>query len=502
MAAKTRSKGAAGTGDDPPPPTPRAKSARRTTPSPETLAGLGQDRLIGLVLDETARNPAFKKLVSAALAALQGPEAVAAIVDRRLAALEGGRSYIDWQKRRAFNADLDATISVILNELRPLDRPAALDRLVRFLDGADAVLNRVDDSSGATQGLYERASEAVLDIAAALPPVEAEHLAKVLMTRFVVDPIGPFGLLFRDLITRLPDAALDAIEAGLAEVASWQGSRKGPEWERNLHRIQLLRARQDIADRRRDVDAYMSLETAILPERPDVAAVAERLLAADRPKEALDWIRRPLKGGPRLVTRADLIAGSVDPQGPERARRTLEIRILDALSRAQEAQAARWRLFEAHLDGAMLRDYLAKLPDFEDEEALQRAFAHAEAVANPHRALAFLVAWPDLDRAASLVLGRLGDWRGDHYTLLAPAADALAEGHPLAATYLYRRLLDDILAQGRSAAYSHGARYLLELDALADRLEPGAVDPDPDKYRAGLRKAHGRKSAFWSFIDV
>ena len=42
----------------------------------------------------------FKKLVSAALASLQGPDAVAAIVDRRLTALEGAQSYIDWQKRR------------------------------------------------------------------------------------------------------------------------------------------------------------------------------------------------------------------------------------------------------------------------------------------------------------------------------------------------------------------------------------------------------------------
>ncbi|PJI37122.1 hypothetical protein CTI14_67870, partial [Methylobacterium radiotolerans] len=49
---------------------------------------------IALILGETGRNPAFKKLVSAALASLQGPEAVAAIVDRRLTALEGAQGYI------------------------------------------------------------------------------------------------------------------------------------------------------------------------------------------------------------------------------------------------------------------------------------------------------------------------------------------------------------------------------------------------------------------------
>ena len=53
----------------------------------------------------------------------------------------------------------------------------------------------------------------------------------------------------------------------------------------------------------------------------------------------------------------------------------------------------------------MLRTFLAKLPDFDDEEALPRALDHAEAFPQPHRALAFLTAWPDLHRAARLVTG-------------------------------------------------------------------------------------------------
>ena len=105
---------------------------RKTTPSPETLAPLGLDRLIGLVLDETARNPAFKKLVTAAIAGLQGPDAVAALIDRRLTALERAHGYIDWQKRRSFAADLDATISTIVSELAPLDVDAALNRCDPF----------------------------------------------------------------------------------------------------------------------------------------------------------------------------------------------------------------------------------------------------------------------------------------------------------------------------------------------------------------------------------
>jgi hypothetical protein len=479
------------------------KGARRTTPSAETLAALGPDRLIGLILGETARNPTFKKLVSAALAALQGPDAVAAIVDRRLSALEGAQGYIDWQKRRAFAADLNATVTVILDELRPLDAGAALDRLRRFLDGADAVLNRVDDSTGAVQGVFERASDAFVSIASGAPPEEASRIAASLVTTFAGDPFGPLGAVLADLVPTLPDDALAATDRRLAEaeaaLAGGGDPRSAATQRRAAARVQILRLRQAVADRRGDPDAFLALETALLPGRENRTEIARRLLAAGRPAEALDWIRRPQEPGPRVVTRADLIAG-YDVQIHERGRQALEIDILEATGRGGEAQALRWARFARELDAPMLRTYLAKLPDFEDEDALQRALDHAQAFPQPHRALAFLAAWPDLRRAARLVTEKPETWQGDQYAILAPVAEALAQDHPVAATILYRRLLDGILDGGRSAAYGHGARYLSELDGLADRLEPGAVDPAPDTYREGLRRAHGRKHAFWGLV--
>ena len=481
----------------------RPKGARRTTPSPETLAALGPDRLIGLILGETARNPTFKKLVTAALAALQGPDAVAAMVDRRLTALEAAQGYIDWQKRRAFAADLDATVTVILNELRPLDAGAALERLRRFLQGADAVLNRVDDSTGAVQGVYQRASDAFVDIANVLPPIEAARVAVGLVDPFTADPFGPLGILLGDMVPTLgPDALLE-IDTALAETAAAMANAGAPRSDTAYRRVsargQILRLRQVIADRNNDADAFIALEHEISSGREDTRAIAQRLLAAGRATEALDWIRRAEEPGLRIVTRADLIAG-FDSRASERERQTLEIEILDALGRGVEAQALRWMLFERGLDAPMLRAYLAKLPDFEDEEALQKALTHAESFPNPHWALAFLVGWPDLTRAARLVIEKRTIWKGENYAVVAPAAGALAPDYPLAATILYRRLLDGILEAGRSAAYPHGARYLSELDDLADRLEPAAIDPPPEAYREGLRRDHGRKHAFWGAL--
>lgn len=483
---------------------PRSKGTRRTTPSRETLADLGADRLIALVLGETAHNPAFKKLVSAALAGLQGPDAVAAIVDRRLAALEGAKGYIDWQKRRAFTADLDATVTVILNELRPLDAAAALARLRRFLDGAADVLGRIDDGNGATQAAYERAGDALVEIVSGLSHDAAGAVAASLLPSFIADPYAPVGAILHDLVATLPEGALAILDGDVAKAVAAMPKATDPgtgsAYRFDAVRARILRLRQALADRRGDTEAFIAIEREIVPKRPDRAAIARRLLASGRAAEALDWIRRSEEPGIRVVTRADLIAG-FDPRAPERERQALEIEILDALDRKSEAQDRRWARFESDLDVPMLRAFLAKLPDFEDEEALVRALDHAEAFPDPHRALDCLVRWPDLARAARLVRTRADAWRGEHYALLAPAAEALAADRPLAATILYRRLLDEILRTGRSAAYAHAARYLRELDEIAVRLDPGAITPDPVAYREALRREHGRKHGFWKLFE-
>ena len=67
----------------------------------------------------------------------------------------------------------------------------------------------------------------------------------------------------------------------------------------------------------------------------------------------------------------------------------LEIRILAACKDVDAAQRLRWATVEASLDVDLLRAYVAALTDFEDEKALDRAFAHVAAHPQRYRSLAF-----------------------------------------------------------------------------------------------------------------
>ena len=57
-------------------------------------------------------------------------------------------------------------------------------------------------------------------------------------------------------------------------------------------------------------------------------------------------------------------------------------------------------------------------------KAEKRALDYAEGYKSVLQALSFLVSWPALDGAASVVIGRAVELNGDYFEILIPAADA------------------------------------------------------------------------------
>ena len=193
--------------------------------------------------------------------------------------------------------------------------------------------------------------------------------------------------------------------------------------------------------------------------------------------------------------------GAATAAGIGRTSEDARIDVLEALGRADDAQAARWGCFERSLSSTHLRAYLKRLADFDDLQAEEKALDHAQRSRNSLRALSFLVSWPAVDRAANLVLQRSEELDGNHYEILTPAAEALAGKHPLAAMLVLRAMVDFSLRNNRSGRYRHAARHLLECSSLASAIEDfGRFEPH-DAYEARLRREHGRKSSFWNLID-
>ncbi len=338
----------------------------------------------------------------------------------------------------------------------------------------------------------------------AMPEADRADLPDQIMAALADEDHGYLPGVVEAVASNLPSGVLVAWDASLEALQTSFAARppQPNDWARKANASKLIACRQALADARGDLDGFVALELLKHPNLQNSFDLAERLLTAGRATEALDWVRRVGNRKIGYMTLAD-VADGLAVRDPMTCRRvSLEARIVEALGDRAAAQELRWSSFVETLDVAMLREHIAHLSDFEEFDVLDRAFDHVSNASAAHRALTFFIAWPNLDRAARLVVERRSIWEGRNYDVLAPAAEMLESTSPAAATILYRALLNDILSRAKSVAYGHGARYLARLNELATASDAASISEMENHatFRAGLAKAHGRKTGFWAQV--
>lgn len=470
-----------------------------TTLNARNLAALGAGRLAELLLDVTAGDAAARRRLRIELTSRAGGD-VASEIRKRLVAIAKSRSFVDWRKVKELARDLDAQREAIAAHVAATSPGEAFDLLWRMLAVAPSIYERCDDSNGEIGSVIESARDDLGAIAAkAGQPVGAladrvfaavcgnDHGQFDGLIGLTAQALGPDGLnrlkaQFEELAANAPVAAASGERRVIG--LSMRGPIYQDDYERGRHRRLVRSALTEIADALGDVDGFASRYSDEERANPAIAAaIAERMLAADRTGEALAALDRAVDGFRR------------GGHWPDWQR--VRIAVLDALGRSGDAQDERWQVFERGLDPEYLRAHLKRLPDFDDIEAEERALSFASRFASFDQALAFLIDWPALDRAAGLIMARTGELDGDHYWLLTPATDALEQRHPLAATLVLRAMIDCSLDAAKSKRYGHAARHLQTCEHLARRINDFAGHPNHADYVADLRRRHARKSGFW-----
>ncbi len=470
-----------------------------TTLNAKNLAALGAERLAELLLDVTAGDAAGKRRLRIELASRSGGD-VAGAIRKRLVSIARSRSFVDWRKAKELARDLEAQREAIAAHVAATSPGEAFNLLWRMLEMAPSIYERCDDSNGAIVSVIASARDDLGAIAAeAGQPVGA--LADRVFQAVCANDYGQFDDLISLTAQALGPDGLNRLKAQFEESAAnaLTGapdgehrvialSTRGPiyqdDYERGRHGRLTRSALAEIADALGDVDGFAGRYSDEERANPAIAAaIAERMLAADRAGEALAALDGAVDGF------------RLGGHWPDWQR--VRIEVLEALGRFDHAQGERWQAFERGLDAAYLRAHLKLLPDFDDIEAEERALSFASRFASFHQALAFLIDWPALDRAAGLIMARTGELDGDQYWLLTPAADALEQRHPLAATLVLRAMIDLSLDAAKYKRYGHAARHLQTCEHLARRLEDFAGHSNHAGYVADLRRRHGRKNGFW-----
>ncbi len=435
---------------------PARRAGSRKTVSAANLAALGAVRLAAILMDAGEDDTALKRRLRMELAAEVGPEHLAAEIGKRLTALETRRSRVHWRKHKAFVRDLALQRRMIAGSLADRDPKLALELLWRFLALANETLLRVDDEGEVSNVFWTAAA----DLAALVPRASTDpiRLADQVADALEADDHGVLGDLAPALVKMLDPAGLAALRARLDKV--FHSHARPP--------LSIRAALQAVLDAQGDVDAYIA---TIPPEGTRLpgpgAQIAGRLLAAGRVEDALAALARstPRGGGGRL-----------QPPGAD-AWEEVYLAALEGDGQAALAQELRWTAFEKRLAPDRLRAFLKRLPDFDDVEAQDRAFAHAQTFPAFTQALEFLVEWPAPAQAAALVLARPAEIEPGRAEVLEPAAHLLEARHPLAASLILRALLAGLRRLDPEEAH----RRLDQLTALSaqvpdwGRFEPHAA---------------------------
>ena len=450
----------------------------------EKLAELDAATLREFILDVYLGYPDLSDKIEA-LTLANDPVDLSRVLGKRITSLRRGRKFIDYRESFNFARQLEALLADIESGLLERSPEHAFDLVDRFLATAESVLNRVDDSGGAVGEVYRQAVLVWLTAAKGWRDANGDWLERIYQLYQqndygVLDPLLPNAnlLLTPDQLKQLAWRYENTLRKAL----------KFPEQEGKLNLVALRSgvALGQIADALRDPALY---ERSVLinspqPNNLQMKSICEKYLQYEQPETAMHYLNQPWED--RF----------------ERDRLELLDQVCVKTGDLEQLKVIRSRVFQREQSYPSFTRYLEALDEDEKAKACSSAIKQAEQSGNIVLSADLLLNLSQTERAQALVLARHQELAECFYDSLLRLAKAFEKADcNLAATACYRALLLDILAQARSKAYGHGARYYKKLEALAKRIKEFKPLPTHHAFVQQLHSAHGRKKSFWARLE-
>jgi len=396
----------------------------------------------------------------------------------QLAALKRMRGFV----ARRDSTGFAAVLASLLGELAAgVSDPRTGVELVAAFYGTDEVIfNHCDDSNGRIGDVF-RHDARELFVRYASGCEDKEWLAGLLLKLNRNDGYGLREHLFECAAEYLPPEIMRGLIDSLWELADDETN----EYQRR----HWLRGIESLACQLKDAPLFERARRASWPTLGTAACVdiAAAYLGSGDAATALSWLER--------------IPESETFQEDERDQLLLAVH--GELGNREQQEAVAWRIFRRYRCEETLETLLSTIGQEQRERVLDEEdgiVLRSESIS--YSDAAFLVSSGRLEAAEEYLLARVDQLDGYFYDALLPLAESLEEhGRCLAASVIYRALLESILGRAVSKYYHHGVRYLRKLDALAGKVGRWqTVMPHP-WYVNRLRRLHAKKTSFWSRYD-
>ena len=438
----------------------------------QRLIDLGAEALADALLDLADRYAAVDDLVERMIAT---PKGSVKQFNSKLAGLKRARRFIDWRESSSFARELQD----LLQDLQAgVDDPRlGAELVVAFYETDQKTFERCDDSNGSVGDVYRHhAKELFLDYACRC--ADKDWLRDLLLRLMQQDDYGVRDALIHGAAKFLPEPHIRDLIADFQKLVDKETDE--------YHKRSWLGLVESLARQIKDAPLFESARLASWDEVSTAACVdigRVYLECADE-QTALGWLKR-------IPPDETFLAGERDQ---------LLLDIYGRLGDDNQQAAVAWQIFRRYRSAQSLEALLAVIGADQQEAVVSGetntilaapAWSSSDAV--------FLVETGCLNEAESYLLDRVAQLNGDYYGELLPLVEAMERaGRSLAATVLYRALLDSILQRAQTKTYPHGVRYLKKLDRLAISVADWRGIEDHGVYMEQLHQQHGRKRSFWS----
>jgi len=438
----------------------------------QRLTDLGAAALADALLELAAHDETANDLVERMVAS---PKENIQRFKAKLSGLKHSQRFIPWSESAGFARELET----LLTDLKAgeCDPRRGSELVAAFYETDKGTLENCDDSSGHVGDVY-RFDARELFVGYAQQCADKDWLATLVLKLNRDDDYGVRDTLIDCAAEYLPEPNIRNVISKLQGLAD-----KENEAYKKRHWFHLL---ESLARQIKDAPLFEKTRIASWGTLSTAACVdiAQVYQESGDARTALVWLER--------------IPDNETFQAYDRDR--LLLGIYGQLGETEKQAAVSWRIFRRFRSKESLQELLGVIGHEHREAVLVGEIAtilgeKALSLSNA----AFLIELGRMDEAVEFLLGRAEQLNGDFYGSLLPLAEALetAERH-LAATVVYRALLDSILRRGQTKTYPHGVRYLKKLDRLAKSIYDWRGVPDHNVYAEQLRQTHGRKSSFWS----
>ena len=394
------------------------------------------------------------------------------MIKKEIASLKRSSKFVDYYESDSLANHLNDLRLRIVNDLKAKSPKIAFEMMLNFLDLHKNTLERADDSNGTVGDAFKTACEDLGLLVQSANHLKNHEIVEIVFARFLHNDYGIYDDIIHHFKDSLKDQGLDLLQAKFEHTAD----------EKNSFSVKF--GFKSIADCKNDVDLYInacSFKDGMCAH--DHLEIAKRLIKHERAKEALQWLN-------------SMEIPSIHPW--QHDKKELKIQALELDGNYEQAQKERVMWFAETLSPKLYENILkASKQNFKQafqSDAIKKAFQFSE----PHTGLYFLIQIQELDEAAKFVRTRFKELNGRQYYTLRPAADLLRNVDPIAATSLYRRMIEPVLEETKSKYYNYAAKDLVTCSVLDSKITDWKELQKHDEYFKEIEIKHKRKISFWA----